>query len=229
MKAALFDLDDTLYDEMSFVRSGFREVSVEIALRYHLSPELILEQMLDIIGSQGRGRVFNAVLERHGIHDLSLVDSLVQKYRGHRPRIELFSDVVPVLQELRRRGLRLGLITDGDATAQRRKVEALELQNHMDVIVITDELGKEFWKPHPLPFLSATDSLNVKTPESVYVGDNPAKDFKGCNTLGMTTIHLIRTGQCCWDACDADHHAKDLFGVLEIINGLGAKTNASDN
>lgn len=219
MKAALFDLDDTLYDEKSFVRSGFNEVSLEIASRCHLSPELLLEQMLDILGRQGRGRVFNTLLERHGIHDLSLVDLLVQKYRGHRPRIELFGDVVPVLQELKRRRLQLGLITDGDAIAQRRKIDALQLYEYMDVIVITDELGKEFWKPHPLPFLKATNSLNVKTSESVYIGDNPAKDFQGCNALAMATIHLIRDGRCCWESCDAGHHATDLFGVLGIING----------
>jgi len=68
---------------------------------------------------------------------------------------------------------KLGLITDGNATVQKRKIEALNVRDFFDVIVLSDRYGSNMQKPSPSPYQKAMEKLEVKAPEAIYVGDNP--------------------------------------------------------
>lgn len=210
MKAVLFDLDDTLYPEIEFVKSGFRVVARYLSSRYHLDENALFAQMLDILQKEGRGKIFDNLLHSLGLYTKEKVKLLVYLYRSHRPTIQLYDDVLPTLEYLRRCGMRLGIVTDGMASVQRNKIAALGLENLFDVIICTDELGRECWKPSTVPYKIALDLLQISLLEAVYVGDDISKDFLGPNSIGMLTIQVKR------------HTQQDL--MLDELSGLsGAK------
>lgn len=190
MKVVLFDLDDTLYPEIEFVKSGFRAVARYLASRYHFNEDMLFTQMLDILQRNGRGKVFDDLLRDLDLYAEKKVRLLVYIYRSHCPIIHLYEDALPTLKHLRRCGMRLGVVTDGMASVQRRKIAALGLEKLFDVIVCTDELGGDCQKPSIIPYRVALDLLQIAPLDAVYIGDNPAKDFAGAASIGMLTIEV---------------------------------------
>jgi len=195
MKAILFDLDDTLYPEIKFIESGFNSVATYLQSRYHLNKNDIVSQMFEILKKNGRGKIFDTLLKNLGLYTEDKVQLLVYIYRSHVPSIKLYPDVLTVLKYLKNYGACLGIITDGMASVQKNKVSALNAQALFDLILYTDELGKEHWKPSTLPFKLALDLLQVSPDEAVYIGDNINKDFIAPNLLGMLTIRVDREAQ----------------------------------
>lgn len=192
MRAVIFDLDGTLYPELEFVRSGFREVARYLDARYHLGEARVLDLLLEKLRAEGRGRVFDGVLRELGVYTEERVRLLLFLYRSHRPEIRLHGDVLPTLEELGRRGVRLGLVTDGMASVQRRKIAALGLEGVLDAIVCSDELGGDCWKPSAVPYRIALDLLGAAPLDAAYVGDDVRKDFLWPNSAGMLTIEVRR-------------------------------------
>lgn len=217
IKAVLFDLDDTLYDEITFVLSGFRAVSAYLANRFKVNEREVFSTMIEILKKEGRGKIFDRMLERYGLYSSHLVEELVKVYRLHIPTISLYPDVQPTFRALKRHGVKLGIITDGLHTVQKRKVTALGLQNLVDIIIYTDELGREYWKPHPLAFQQAVTMLGIKPAEAIYVGNDPAKDFAGPNSIGMFSVHLCRNGVPEECDCEANTHINTLAEIIQII------------
>jgi putative hydrolase of the HAD superfamily len=193
-QAILFDLDNTLYPEEEFVMSGFRAVANCLAARENLDAETLFKKMLHILHTRGRGRVFNALLAEQKLDSQIWLRTLLLAYRSHQPEINLLSGVADALATLKNRGVRLGLITDGTASVQRRKIAALDLERHMDVIVCTDELGAGCAKPSTVPFEVALNLLGVAPNRAAYIADDIEKDFAGPNRLHMKSVQVRSVG-----------------------------------
>jgi len=194
LKALVFDLDDTLYPEAAFVRSGFRAVARHLEAEAGLDPEPVFQRLWRAHLRGERGRLFDGLLAEHpGIQGGP--GRLVEVYRAHAPAIRLFPGMDGLLDEARRRGLPLALISDGWLEAQRRKVEALGLASRFQAILLTDAWGRPFWKPHPRAFEEAARLLGAAPGSLVYVANNPAKDFQAPRALGWHTVRLEMPGQ----------------------------------
>jgi len=89
-----------------------------------------------------------------------------------------------MIEELKTRGVKVGIITDGRPEGQRNKLEALGLG--VDDVVVTDELGGvQFRKPCDIAFRIMMTRWRLNPADIVYVGDNPVKDFQAPQQLGM--------------------------------------------
>jgi putative hydrolase of the HAD superfamily len=87
------------------------------------------------------------------------------------------------------------LVSDGHAGVQRRKLAALEVAHHFGAIVLSDELGRHAWKPSPEPLLTVLERLGrIEAEDSVYVADNPEKDFLAARRAGLASIRVRRPG-----------------------------------
>ena len=192
IEAVLFDLDDTLYSEGAYCRSGFRSVGAALAERGLADADEASTLFASIHFGEGRDGVFDKALDRLGL-DRALIPELVQTYREHRPTgLAFYPDCLPTLASLRQQ-YRLGVVTDGWLVTQRAKVEALGLEEHVDQVFLADTLGRAFWKPHPRPFLACLEALAVKDPGSaVFIGDNPERDVEGALAAGLIPIWLRR-------------------------------------
>ncbi len=218
MRAVVFDLDDTLYPEMSFVQSGFRVVAGYLCPRFGFDQDMVYEQLLNILNEQGRGRIFDRLLSELGIYDEDRVRLLVYLYRSHKPKITLFPETLPVLRALKQKGLLLGLITDGMASVQRNKIAALRLDAELDMAICSDEIGRDCWKPSVIPFKLAAEFLQVAPGEAIYVGDNIIKDFLGANAVGMGTIMIKHATTPEVDS--VDQRPKICIDSLAVLPGL---------
>jgi len=215
--AVVFDLDDTLYPEMSYAFSGFRAVARRIENEF--KPTFDVEaRMRSLFDSPNRGQVFNTILQELGITDsASRVDALVRLFREHPPEIELFDDAKYVLNRLAGR-YRLGLISDGYLVTQQAKVRALGLESRIDEIILTDQWGRQYWKPHERAYLEMSKRLAVPHDSCVFVGDNRAKDFVAPNRLGWVTVSIDRPGGVYLDASVPPGGAPQH--VIESLNAL---------
>lgn len=215
-KAVVFDLDDTLYEELQYVYSGFRAVAVHLCSQYGLDEGRSLHRMQELLEESGRGRIFNVVLEENGLDD-QLVPELVGVYRNHIPLLQLYPDAQSILSQLHGQA-KLGLITDGAAEVQWNKIRALKLETIMDIIVVTGDYGAENWKPSPFPYRRVMEKLKVPPEDCVYIGDNPEKDFITAKQLGWRTIRVCRPGSMCWGIHkDADYEAHfNVFSLMEV-------------
>jgi len=189
----VFDLDDTLYNEIEYCKSGFRAVTEFLAEQSEsLHSEYIFNALWETFTAGNRKKTFNIVLDRLGInYDEELIEELVNVYRNHIPMIKLPRDSQNVLSDLSVK-YTLALITDGFLPAQQYKVKSLGIEEFFKCIVYTEQLGRKFWKPSPTGFEKIIEILNSKPENMVYIGDNEKKDFIAPNKLGFFTVQLIR-------------------------------------
>ncbi len=220
IQAILFDLDDTLYDEMQFVKGGFKAVSLRFSKENNLDKNEVYQLLLDVLEEHGRGHTFDIALKKLGLYKKELIPKLVEVYRTHKPNLSLYPGVRDVLSALRKQGYKLGLITDGNPKVQRNKVEALKLNDFFDCTIFSDEYGIIKQKPNPFPYQKAIEELKISARETIYIGDNPYKDFITAKKLGVYTVRVIR-GQYknvkLKKEFEADCQIRNLGELLNII------------
>jgi putative hydrolase of the HAD superfamily len=188
-KAFIFDLDDTLYREKDFVYEGFREVCKHLSKKYNLKEEKLFKTTIEVLETQGRGKIFNILCEKYNIKED--IKKLVNIYRNVKPKIELYEDAKYILDKFKNK-FKLGIITDGKSSVQWNKIKALNLNKMVDKIIVSDDYGKEYWKPNQHVFLEMARYFNIDPKQCVYIGDNPNKDFIGAKKIGFKTIRIIR-------------------------------------
>jgi len=185
----VFDLDDTLYDELTFVRSGFRAVSAFLEAELNFPTETSFQWMIERLAA-GRGTIFDDLLRTHGIYSKRLVRKCVSVYRGHRPDIHLSEAAARCLERFR--DVPKYIVTDGNKIVQANKIKALGLTEVMKDCFITHRYGIRHAKPSPYCFLKICEQEDVPPQTVVYIADNPEKDFVGIKPLGFKTIRLMQ-------------------------------------
>ncbi len=228
--AVVFDVDDTLYLERDYVRSGFR--AVDAHLREHHGTAGFFERAWAAFERGLRGRTFDEVLPQLGLSpDHELIAELVDVYRRHRPQIDLLPDARAALDAARQAGWAVAVVTDGPRASQSAKVEALGLSRWAEPVVLTAALGEGFGKPHPRAFRLVEERTGCRGAQCVYLADNPHKDFAGPKGLGWRTVRLRRPGGLHVAApggADVDEVWEDLLPLVaravELAEGDGGRT-----
>jgi putative hydrolase of the HAD superfamily len=217
----IFDLDDTLYDESSFVDSGFTVVANYGEERWGWDASASRKTLNRILTQQGRGTVFDRWLDEQGSWSNTRVAECVKVYRHHQPNIALFPSA---RRALRHFGARcpLYIVTDGHKIVQRNKVDALNLWPEFRRIFITHRFGRAAAKPSTLCFQRIVDAEDCDWSDIVYVGDNPNKDFVSLNPLGALTVRVL-TG------AHARFQAKSGYDAISTIPDLNALPYALKN
>lgn len=185
----VFDLDDTLYNEVTYVESGFGAVAKFLYKTYAIyekdSYEFMFEQL-----KQGRGRIFDNTLQHFGAFSKKNVLQCIAIYRSHTPDIRLYEDSIMCLRRLK--DLPMYIVTDGNKLVQQKKLVALGLYTGVKFCFITHRYGVKNSKPSPHCFLRICEREQVQPQDVVYIGDNPHKDFVGIKGLGFKTIRIMR-------------------------------------
>ncbi len=187
----VFDLDDTLYSEITYVKSGLAVVASHLSEQYDLAYTECFNELVSLLQREGRGRVFDSYLRSVGLFSTRAVQRCVAVYRGHTPQISLFRETLPVLEYLSE--YPHYLVTDGNKDVQKNKVSALGIECYFRRVFITHRFGLINAKPSTYCFEKIRRAEKVNWNNMVYVGDNPHKDFVNLNKVGATTIR-VRTG-----------------------------------
>ena len=218
IRAVVFDLDDTLYPEISYAEVGFRKAAAVLEGLYGVKNAY---QKVRTLFDEDRMGVFGRLCSSESLPEKAVEDA-VDTYRKNQPeKLEFYPKTKDVLQYLRQNGFKTGIITDGRPFSQRAKIRALGAEAYFDAIIVTDEIGREYRKPHPRAFEEMARKLNVRTEEMMYVGDNPQKDFAVKEYLPLKTVQ-IRTGGLYQDAeyrndIVPDEIVADIREILELV------------
>lgn len=183
----IFDLDDTLYKEIDFLKSAYSTIAKELSAINEVknSREALYEEMLVLY--KNKKDVFKVILDKYKINKYKVSD-LIIKYRAHKPAISLTNETIEILEFLKENNLDIGIITDGRSIQQRSKIEALGLLVYTNLIVISEEIGSE--KPSIENYKYIEDYYANQNINYIYVGDNLSKDFLAPNKLGWNTVCL---------------------------------------
>ncbi len=186
-----FDLDDTLYKERDYVRSGRRAVARFTAAATGLGADALMD-IMDACGPTGPGafdRLLAHIANTAPAAKHIGIDEILAVYRYHKPEISLTTEAEALLAKLKDAGHHLALITDGRSTTQRLKFEALGLGRFFapEAVFISEETGGD--KTSPAGF-EAVERLFSGIPHRTYIGDNPAKDFRHPRRMGWNTVML---------------------------------------
>ena len=114
---------------------------------------------------------------------------MVREWERHE-NFSLYEDALPVLDELRRHGLKIGLVSNGQ-----RDLEEFTAHHGLDVDAVVGSKAHGRTKPHPSIFVAALDALGVGAAETAMVGDSYEDDIEGARSLGMRAILLDRDGR----------------------------------
>jgi len=155
------------------------------------------------------------------IDDEVLGRYLEAEHRAWDPARILAANTHPLLEALRERGLKLGLVSNAfdPGWLLHRDLEQMGLAQRLDFSVFSSEIGLR--KPHPAIFEHALGALGVEPERTLFVGDRLFEDVRGAAELGMTTVQAL------WfradehpDGAEPDHRAFTQLDVLNVVRRL---------
>ena len=182
----VFDLDDTLYKEINFVKSAYIYINSYINLRFNLDLSNSIKKCLD-----GEVNFFDLINSKLHPDQSFPIEKYLELYRFHYPEIGLSDYTTVFLDRISSHNIDFSIITDGRSISQRNKIKALGLYDLVKNIIISEETG--FEKPH----LNNFKLLERIYPDKklVYIADNTSKDFLAPNLLNWNTICLLDNGE----------------------------------
>jgi putative hydrolase of the HAD superfamily len=186
-RIVVFDLDDTLYKELDYLESAYREIADRV--RGYGATGDVYNRMISWY--KDKRNVFECLNNEYGL-DIPL-STYLDWYRNHVPTIALTDGARALLERIKEEGDRAGLISDGRSVTQRHKIVALGLDAYIapEDIIISEEFGSE--KPSERNYRYFMDRYPNR--QYFYLGDNPKKDFVTPNRLGWMTIGLHDNGR----------------------------------
>jgi putative hydrolase of the HAD superfamily len=219
----VFDLDDTLYDEIEYCKSGFAAVAEFLAntVSSMTDTKHLFAALWEQFNAGNHTKTFNAALDKLDIsYNDKLILELIKVYRRHKPKITLPPDSRDALCELSTK-YTLALLTDGFLPGQQLKVQALGIEKYFKSIVYTEQLGREFWKPSPVGFEKILQTLEARPENTVYIADNEKKDFIAPNKLGFATIQILRQARLHTSVCgQAGAAAQHTIPQISLLSAL---------
>lgn len=224
----LCDLDDTLYDYPPCNQAGKKAAWQEARERWY---DLTREEFRHLYQT-GRHRVKHRLDTTAASHSRQLyiksgleqLDDDVKAadmvaiadsfWDAYIEEMELFDGVKETFQELQDRGWTIAITSNLTTRVQLRKMDALGLDEHIDLLATSEETGVE--KPHPVMFTWPMSRCGATVEETVMVGDSISSDIDGADALGIETVLFNR------DVPDdpitePDHHAQEFTELLDIL------------
>ena len=227
IRGAVFDFDYTLYDRDESDRIAMRDFYREH--RAMIAPDISLEAAQAAFveaehrhNYDGWKRICEYLTET-GIFpqmpDWRMICGYWQRKIAESGAKYPFTE--PVLDELRRRGLKLGLITNGQWEYQTGKVKGLGLWDAFDCVLVGCDPATA--KPHPDLFLEMARRLGRECGELIYVGDNPVKDVDAARRAGYVPVWVRTLGDWRYPEvpraeCEVDTVA-EIPALIDAING----------
>ncbi len=188
IRAFIFDLDDTLYDcSGTLVVRGRRQVAMTIAKLINCSEEEAYQLQLEMEEKYGvKANIYEKIVSLNRLPDTYTNELLNEFIHTEISGITLFPDVIDTLKQLKALGLRLFLVTSGDAQIQGKKIDALKLrEGYFDRIVIV-ERNKAHTKKDC--FVRLLEEYHLRPEELICVGDKADDELAASKSLGIITV-----------------------------------------
>jgi len=196
IKAVVFDLDHTLFDRYGTINEIAPEICKELVLNDGVTVEDFARELCyaDKQFVHKGWRLIHAYLsEKQLFRTVPDYDYYAKTVLTQFEKTAVKYDfAIPVLKELKKMGLKTGLITNGESVLQRFKISTLELADLFDEIIISGETPYE--KPQEEIFVMMAEKLGIEPSEMIYAGDHPLNDIEGSRNAGCVPVWVKTTG-----------------------------------
>lgn len=244
IKLVAFDLDDCLFDSTGLSeRARIAGIDAMIELGLKIKREEAIRIIKEIVKEYGSNssKHYNYFLRRYNRLDrnkpiipysdqFKFIAAAVMAYHNEKINsIRVFKDVVPCLEQLKEQKIETAIITDGRPIKQYEKILRLKIDNLVDLIIVSDEIGVR--KPNPKLFIHCLKKFGVKGNETIYIGDRIDKDIIPALMNNIYSIYIHRGGK--YDThktnmkfppeASPDYEISDLSELGAIINELNQK------
>lgn len=203
VKAVLFDLGGTLIktaEVPEIYKRILKRFGVNVTSDEILKAHRANEEEFDITKGQLEfGQDFwikwnLRVLQRIGIlENVKFLAQKIDELWWDHSDLDVYSDVIPTLTQLKADGVKLGVITNGFKKDFEYVLKSMELTNCFDVVVGIDTCDKA--KPDKEIFLFALNKLGIHPEQALFVGDSVKNDYKGAEGVGMKPLIIDREGK----------------------------------
>ncbi|ANC77557.1 L-2-haloalkanoic acid dehalogenase [Fictibacillus phosphorivorans] len=215
IKAVLFDLDGTLLDRDTSVKKFVEDQHTRLSsVLSHIPKKLYAKRFIELEenGYVWKDKVYQKLAEELAVRRMppgELLDDYLTQFKHH---CTPFPNLISMLEELKKKGYRLGLVTNGYGVFQYDTIQALEIKEYFDTILVSEMEGLR--KPDPLVFQRAAERLNVKTEECVFVGDHPKNDVEAARNTGMVAVWKTSPH---WNEAEAADYTISDLSELKLI------------
>ena len=215
IKAAIFDLDETLLDRDASIIHIAEEQHHRLLGKGSVDPSDYINTFLelDAHGQTPRLDLYKGLVNRLDL-ELSPNDLLSDFNNNAWRSPVLFEGVTTLLTQLRAKGTRLGVVTNSSELSQKAKLLNSGIAEMIDRYVISGVFGKH--KPDPDIFTSMVESLEATVDECVFIGDDPWADIIGARNVGMLTVWV--TGNQPWPDEEKPVYDWKISHVTEILD-----------
>ena len=189
IKAILFDFDDTLGNREEYSHCTYAQRVEEImpdADPWLKETVIQMALIYDQHGDVPKEYVRERLIKMQGV---DLGEDFPDYWPEHQcENVVLYEDAMPTIEELKRRGYLVGILSNGDSYGQHRKIDKCGLDKVMDAITVSGDT--DMYKPDPKIFIMTADKLGVKPEECAFVGDMFSRDVYGAHLAGMMPIWI---------------------------------------
>lgn len=162
--------------------------------------------------------VFTNILRKEGLNNPFLAESCCRLLRTlSREQFQLFTDSLPVLEQMKKGGYPLAVVSDAQKVFCMQEGEILGITPFFSHTIMSTHLG--FRKPDPRIFTIACTLLAIPPAEVVYIGNDLETDVKGAQRIGMKAVLLDRDKKVRNPEPKPDFYANDLWQAWEWIKG----------
>ncbi|MEG6521248.1 HAD-IA family hydrolase [Desulfotomaculum sp. 1211_IL3151] len=209
IKTILFDLDGTLIDSLPLIQSTYEKVFQEMEIPWYNGEVmkcigLPLVEIGKKFAGEERHRDFFRLYQQHYAIE-------------HDAKTKAYPGTLSMLENLRQRGVRMGVVTSKSNHVALRSTRFLGFDRYIEVLIGADDVTRH--KPQPDPILTALQQMQVPQAGAAYIGDSPF-DLMSAKAAGVTAIGVS------WGMAEASkllrfepdhllHQWEDLIGVLE--------------
>ncbi|WP_044337123.1 HAD family hydrolase [Rossellomorea aquimaris] len=204
IQAAIFDLDGTLLNRDAsineFITNQYERLDNWLR---HIPKELYITRFieLDQRGYVWKDKVYKQLIEEFTIPEITWEELLQDYISEFKHSCVPFPQLHRMLDELRSKNIKLGMITNGFGQFQMDNILGLEIKDYFDEILVSEWEGLK--KPDPEIFKRALLRLNLEPHECIFIGDHPEYDVYGAQKVGMKGIwkkdpHMNHAEQADW-------------------------------
>ena len=218
VKAVFFDFDDTLQSRAgafriycdNFLTRFFPEIQGE-------EKERKMDEMEEHVdgGYKSREEYWPEIIALWDWKNPPSLEELVNDFNSRFGKaVVMLEGSVETLEQLKKRGYKLGMVTNGNSLLQNTKLDTAGIRDLFDMAVVSDDIG--IWKPDKGIFEFAMKELGVTPEQSLFVGDHPVNDIEGALSAGMSAV-WVDYGSFAGSNPEGAYPVKNVSELLTIL------------
>lgn len=212
IKNIIFDLDNTLYDEKDFIFKFINSLKKKYNFKFFNRKVYLKNKVYE------RKNFIQFILKNEKKYTKKLHNQIFLEFLNSKIRIKIFKNLDKILTLLKKKKIKLIILTNGNPIVQQKKIYKLKLKKYFNYIFFARKIYKD--KPSQKTFRIILRKSNAKCNETLMIGDNYYTDIIGAKKSGLMTLLLFNDVKKSYDYKNIDFKAKSLNSLIFFLKKI---------